>query len=50
MRLFWILAALVLTACDNPRLGVGATFSGNGMSASPVVSGDVGGATVSVSG
>ncbi len=41
---------MLLTACENPRLGVGATISGSGMSVSPTVSGDVGGATVSVSG
>ncbi len=50
MRLAWILAALVLTACENPRLGVGATFSGSGVSVSPTISGNVGGATVAVSG
>ena len=50
MRFIWILAALVLTACENPRLGVGATFSGSGVSVSPTVSGDVGDATVTVSG
>jgi len=50
MRLVWIFAAMILAACDNPRLGVGATISGSGVSVSPTVSGDVGGATVLVSG
>ncbi len=50
MRIIWIIAAMILTACENPRLGVGATFSGSGVSVSPTVSGDVGGATVLVSG
>lgn len=50
MRLVCIAAIVALTACENPRLGVGATLSGSGLSVSPTVSGDVGGATVLVSG
>jgi len=50
LRLVWIFAATLLTACENPRLGVGATFSGSGVSVSPTVSGNIGGATVAVSG
>lgn len=50
MRLVWILTAMILGACENPQLGIGATISGSGVSVSPTVSGDVGGATVSVSG
>lgn len=50
MRWIAIMAALTLAACENPELGVGATFSGSGVSVSPKVSGDVGDVTVSVSG
>ena len=50
MRVIFFAAALALTACENPSLGVGATISGSGVSVSPTVTGDVGGATVSVSG
>ncbi len=50
MKKLAILAILALTACENPQLGIGATFSGSGVSVSPSVSGDVGSATVTVSG
>ena len=50
MRVLFAIAALALTACENPSWGVGARISGSGVSVSPTVSGDVGGATVLVSG
>ena len=51
MKKFIILAAVLVTAaCENPRLGIGATFGSGGMNVSPSVSGDVGGARVQVSG
>ncbi len=50
MRWIAILAIGVLSACENPSLGIGATISGSGVSVSPTVSGNVGGATVAVSG
>ena len=50
MRWMAVLALVALTACENPQLGIGATFGRGGASISPTVSGDVGGARVSVSG
>ena len=45
-----LIAVLVTAACENPQLGIGATFGSGGMSVSPSVSGNVGGARVEVSG
>jgi|GEM_PF-1173170 len=45
-----ILAVLVIAACENPQLGIGATFGSGGVSVSPTISGNVGGASVAVSG
>ena len=50
MKALWLLVPLVLCACDNPRLGIGASISGSGVNVTPTVSGDVGDVTVSVSG
>lgn len=45
-----LIAVLGTAACENPRLGIGATFGSGGVSVTPSVSGNVGGATVAVSG
>ncbi|MDD9923443.1 MAG: hypothetical protein OXQ92_14395, partial [Boseongicola sp.] len=50
MKWIALLAVLTVAACENPQLGIGATFSGSGVSVSPTVSGDVGDVKVSVSG
>ena len=44
-----ITALLLLTACENPTLGIGTTISSGGISVSPVLSGRVGGVGVAVS-
>ncbi|MEO1536929.1 MAG: hypothetical protein AAFR73_04290 [Pseudomonadota bacterium] len=49
MKKLSVLAFVLLPACENPSLGIGATISGNGVSVSPVVSGNVGGVGVAVS-
>ena len=50
MKKLALIALVALAACENPSLGIGATISGSGVSVSPTVSGNVGGATVTVSG
>lgn len=50
MRKLVLFSVFALAACENPTLGVGATISGSGVSVSPTVSGNVGGAHVTVSG
>ena len=51
MKKLGIVAILVvLAACENPQLGIGATFGSGGVSVTPAVSGDVGGARVTVQG
>ena len=50
MKKLALIAFVALAACENPSLGIGATISGSGVSVSPSVSGNVGGATVTVSG
>ncbi|MBT8459251.1 MAG: hypothetical protein KJN60_06270 [Boseongicola sp.] len=45
-----LLVVLVTAACENPQVGLGATFGSGGMSVTPSVSGNVGGARVQVSG
>ena len=45
-----LMALFVMAACENPQLGIGATFGSGGMSVTPSVSGNVGGARVQVSG
>ncbi|MGR3511317.1 MAG: hypothetical protein ACU0GG_01030 [Paracoccaceae bacterium] len=49
MRWFALTALLVLPACEDPQLGVGATISNSGVSVSPVASGRVGGVGVAIS-
>ena len=49
-RLGLIAAFALLAACENPTLGINTTISGSGVSVSPEVSGNVGGARVTVSG
>ena len=45
MKKLGLVAALVLlAACENPQLGIGATFGAGGVNVTPAVSGDVGGA------
>jgi predicted small secreted protein len=43
-KLAILLAVFVTAACENPQLGIGATFGSGGMSVSPPVSGNVSGA------
>ena len=43
-----IAALLLLSACENPTLGIGTTISSGGVSVSPVFSGRVGGVGVAV--
>lgn len=50
MRKFVLLALLALPACTDLSLGIGATISGDGVSASPTVSGRMGDVGVAVSG
>lgn len=50
MKRFAVLALLILAACENPSLGVGATVSGSGVNVSPTLSGQLGGVNVAVSG
>jgi hypothetical protein len=40
---------VLLAGCQNPQLGIGATFSGSGVSVTPSMSGQVGDVTVAVS-
>jgi len=49
MKYLAISALIFLPACENPRLGIGASISGSGVNVTPVVSGDVGPARVAVS-
>jgi len=49
MKYLALAAMILLTACENPRLGVGASISGSGVNVSPVLSGDVGPARVALS-
>ncbi|MEM6384837.1 MAG: hypothetical protein AAF718_01245 [Pseudomonadota bacterium] len=48
MKKLMVCAVLLLPACENPTLGVGATVSSGGVSVSPVLSGRVGGVGVAV--
>ena len=49
MKGFALIAALFLmTACEDPTLGIGTTISSSGISVSPVLSGRVGGVGVAV--
>jgi len=41
---------LILAACENPQLGVGATINSSGISVSPTASGQIGDVSVTVSG
>ena len=51
MKKLGLVAALVLVAaCENPQVGIGATFGSGGVNVTPAVSGDVGGARVTVQG
>lgn len=49
MKRIALLALLLVPACEDPSLGVGATVSNNGVSVSPVYTGRAGELTVSVS-
>jgi len=49
MRRMLALAFLALAACTDPELGVGVTAGTGGVTVSPVVSGNVGNATITVS-
>ena len=49
-KLGLVTALLVLAACENPQLGIGASFGSGGVNVSPAVSGNVGGARVTVQG
>ena len=49
MRWIAILALGLVTACENPTLGIGTTISSSGVSVSPVLSGRIGGVGVAVS-
>jgi len=49
MRKCALCALLMLPACENPQLGIGATISSSGVSVSPVASGRVGGVGVAIS-
>lgn len=49
MRPLAVLTFLVLPACENPSLNVGASISSGGISVKPSVSGRVGGVGVAVS-
>jgi hypothetical protein len=42
-----VLAALILSACSDPRLSAGLSLGANGLSVTPSVSGTVGDGTVS---
>ena len=50
MRALIVVSSLLLAGCENPQLGIGATVNSGGVSVSPVVSGNVGGLGVAVSG
>lgn len=49
MRKLAICMLVLLPACENPQLGIGATISSGGVSVSPVASGRVGGVGVAIS-
>jgi len=49
MKRLMVLALLLLPACEDPTLGIGATISSGGVSVSPTVSGRVGDVGVAVS-
>lgn len=49
MKRLAILALLALPGCEDPALGLGATFDSGGVSVSPVVSGRLGDVGVAVS-
>ena len=49
MRILAIVAVVLLTGCENPRVGIGATISGSGVSVTPSVAGEIGDVTVAVS-
>lgn len=49
MKRLLVLSLLLLPACEDPTLGVGATISGSGVSVSPTVSGRVGDVGVAIS-
>jgi hypothetical protein len=49
MRTAILLCVLALSACTDPSLTAGFAIGTNGVSVAPIVSGKVGGATVSVS-
>lgn len=49
MKKLMVCAFLLLPACEDPALGVGATISSGGVSVSPVASGRVGGVGVAIS-
>lgn len=48
MRYAPLFVLLALAACSNPRLSTGLTIGTGGLSVSPVLSGNVGDATVSI--
>lgn len=49
MKRLLFLSLLLLPACEDPTLGIGASISTGGVSVSPVVSGRVGDVGVAVS-
>ena len=50
MKPIALLAVLALAACTDPQLGIGMSIGNGGVAVSPTLSGNLGGATVTVSG
>jgi hypothetical protein len=48
MKPIVLLALLVLAGCSNPLVATNLTFGPDGVRANPTLSGDVGGATVTI--
>ncbi|MES2541357.1 MAG: hypothetical protein V4720_01060 [Pseudomonadota bacterium] len=48
MKSLVLLALLTLTGCSNPLVATNLTFGPDGVQANPTLSGNVGGATVSI--
>jgi hypothetical protein len=48
MKALLLPALLVLAACQNPMLATNLSFGGDGVEVNPTLSGEIGGATVTV--
>ena len=48
MKLWLLVTVLALAACKNPMLATNLTFGSGGVAVNPTLSGEIGGATVTI--